>query len=241
MLAGEGLPSVVRSYVVAKASYSDYRAELRFDFWFSCAYCSISEAEAFAIPFQIDHFAPQVGGGLVDVHAYENLMWCCGPCNRSKSNVWPDEELQALGYRYLRPDRDCFIQHFKLQGVRLVPQTPPAEFTHNVLNLDRAVLRSVRELRSRIVQNAEAIANGLHQLIGRRIDTLRPDARLVFEDARKTAMSAVQRLEEDLVQASDIRLINQSPLPVFEGADKEQTKRRREYLAGLNALVPKIE
>lgn len=240
MIAGAGLPSVVRSTVVKKAAYSDYRMELRFDFWFSCAYCSISEAEAYTIPFQIDHFAPQVGGGLVDVHAYENLMWSCGPCNISKSNVWPDAQLSALGYRYLRPDQDCFATHFKLQGVRIVPQSKPAEFTHEVLNLDRGVLRAVRELRARIVDNGDAIAHGLHQLIGKRLDSLRPDARALFEDARKTALSAVKKLEEDIVQASDIRLINKSPLPVFE-VDKAQTKRRRDYLKSLNALIPKSD
>lgn len=240
MAPGAGLPSVVRSVVAVQPSYLQYRGDLRFDFWFSCAYCTISEAEACGIAFEIDHFSPQVGGTVTNVHAYDNLMWACGPCNGAKSNVWLSPAHQALGYRYLRPDEDCFDDHFEAKGVRLVPLTTPARFTHEVLNLDRGVLRTVREIRQRIFQNSAVLTTGLNALKGRKLDSLRPEARLRFEEARRTALDAVAKLSKELVEASDIRLLTKSPLPVYGPPDKEQTRRRRAFLKSVKALVPEI-
>jgi len=39
----------VRREVTKKSNYQDYREDLRYDFWYSCAYCSITELEAMGI------------------------------------------------------------------------------------------------------------------------------------------------------------------------------------------------
>jgi Restriction endonuclease len=91
---------VVRSVVIPNRPYGDYLQNLRYDFWFSCAYCSIAEAEAVGISFEIDHYEPQ-STEVLHVHDYSNLMYSCSPCNLSKSNIWTSPEQQAQGLRFL--------------------------------------------------------------------------------------------------------------------------------------------
>jgi uncharacterized protein (TIGR02646 family) len=79
---------VVRRSAPQRASYSEYREDLRIDFWFACAYCTICESEAAGIAFAIDHYEPQAA--RPDLSAdYANLMWSCQQCNRYKSDVNP--------------------------------------------------------------------------------------------------------------------------------------------------------
>lgn len=237
MTSGIGTPSVVRSVVQFKANYRAYVPELRYDFWFSCAYCTITEAEACGITFEVDHYSPQVGGNLINVNVYSNLMWCCSDCNGLKSNFEFSPALQAKGYRFVRPDQDCFLDHFELNGIQLKPKTEPARFTHRILRLDRAVLRRIRELREQIYGNSALLVKGLSELKSRRMDSLNTEGRLRFEDAKKTAIGAVARLKEEIIEASDVRKLSASPLPVFQPVDKDQNKARRDYLAEIKALA----
>ncbi|MGC1294505.1 MAG: hypothetical protein WA869_05640 [Alloacidobacterium sp.] len=50
---------VERSVVPKGLQYGNYKKYLRYDFMYSCAYCSMSEAEAQAIRFTIDHYEPR--------------------------------------------------------------------------------------------------------------------------------------------------------------------------------------
>lgn len=145
--------------------------------------------------------------------------------------------MQAKGYRFVRPDQDCFLDHFELNGIQLKPKTEPARFTHRILRLDRAVLRRIRELREQIYGNSALLVKGLSELKSRRMDSLNTEGRLRFEDAKKTAIGAVARLKEEIIQASDVRKLSASPLPVFQPVDKDQNKARRDYLAEVKALA----
>jgi hypothetical protein len=74
---------VTRSTVPPGLKYSEYRQTLRHDFIYSCAYCTMSEAEAQAIRFVIDHYEPRnARPDLID--DYENLMYSCDECNDRK-------------------------------------------------------------------------------------------------------------------------------------------------------------
>jgi hypothetical protein len=51
---------VVRSEVPPDKPYSEYRPWLRNDFFYSCGYCTMSEAEAQALRFTIDTMSPKM-------------------------------------------------------------------------------------------------------------------------------------------------------------------------------------
>jgi hypothetical protein len=70
---------VTRSAVPTDMKYPGYRQHLRCDFFFSCAYCTMTEAEAQAIRMTIDHYEPR--GARPDLeNDYANLMYACDTC-----------------------------------------------------------------------------------------------------------------------------------------------------------------
>src|SRR2546429_8505983 len=88
-------PPVTRSSPGLKTPSTAYRQDLRTDFCFSCAYCTISEEEAHGISFEIDHYQPQQHGGT---HAYDNLLYACDTCNNQwKRGIWPNASMRAAG------------------------------------------------------------------------------------------------------------------------------------------------
>lgn len=96
---------VTRSEVPACLPYSEYRPYLRYDFICSCAYCTMTESEAQAIRFTIDHYHPQnARPDLID--EYSNLMYACDECNTRKGDRYPPTSAQTNGIRFFRPDQD---------------------------------------------------------------------------------------------------------------------------------------
>lgn len=235
-----GVPSVVRSNVAAASNYTKNRDVLRFDFWYSCAYCSLTEVEAQSIRFEIDHFVPQAEDSSEDVHDYSNLMWCCEKCNNKKRAEWPTTHLQSMGYRYLRPDADCFPDHLELDGVHLKDLTLAGKYTCEVLILNSSSLVKLRQLRERIFRNNVAIAHGLRAVSAKRLDAIKPDSRSSFDDARKTLELNAGQISKELDEIAIIREMNKSPLLVYDDSDegKARTQGRREFLKSIKAILP---
>lgn len=228
-----GLPPVVRSKVPPRASYSDYREELRWDFWFSCAYCTLSEAEAAAIGFQIDHFEPQDPQN----DSYENLMWSCQRCNRHKSNIWPPPQVLQKGYRYIRPDSDYPDDHLRLDGLDLRWMTLPGEFTVRTLRLNRKQLKDLREIRRRLYKSKLAVAHGLQVLTRFNADKLKREGRHKFREALLSAKVQATLLDEAEQRMALVRSINRSAQIDPEPTDKKEAVERREYLKSIGAIV----
>lgn len=223
-------PVVVRSPVPVMGTYANYREYLRFDFFFSCAYCNIAETEAQGVGFQIDHFVPQVHGGTND---YDNLMWSCQICNRAKSAIWPNDEERDAGFRYIRPDLENPIDHYALSESWLISTSTPGEFTVEVLFLNRPMMRLVREARAKMQKASETIIGGLQQLGRVRVDHLKADARTRFLASKERALAQFERLKE--VGESDliVRVLNYSPILDPDPEVRKRNQTRREYLKGI--------
>jgi hypothetical protein len=231
------MPNVSRSVVPAETAYGHYREFLRFDFWYSCAYCSLSEIEATGVGFEIDHFEPQkVSPDKID--KYDNLVWSCAVCNRSKSAIWPTDAHQAMGFRYIRPDVDDLDEHYELSGLRLDPKSKAGEWTINMLILNKAFYRTIRELRHRLKVSSAEIVGGMQALESVRIDNLRQEQRHAFVSASQKVLDQFKKLgardEKDLI----VRVLNHSPLLDMDENRVAQVKARKAYLHSLNALVP---
>lgn len=86
--------------------HTRYRALLRRDFQYRCAYCLTHEhylgGEAGGT---IDHHRPRQGPHARPdlVSAYSNLYWTCRECNDNKSDTWPDPEDYERGLKFLDP------------------------------------------------------------------------------------------------------------------------------------------
>lgn len=228
-------PLVVRSTVEPGLPYSEYRESLRYDFYYSCAYCTITEYEASGIRFTIDHYVPQ-GNEDVDVHAYDNLMYACDECNLRKGNRHPPSSAQAEGYRFFRPDKDALLDHFSASGIRVEHVTNTGFFTINALDLNRQSLMRLREYRERIAQTHEFVVAGIHALRHVRIDRFPPHVRSHILAAIKSAQEAANEREEEI--ETTLREFAKSTLLDKDPEAAERAKARARELDQMKALHP---
>lgn len=162
-------------------AYESYREQLRRDFRYRCAYCLTLEGHnGGAANYCIDHFRPRGGSfGHPDLtNEYANLYWCCRECNEIKGDAWPDQELQAQGFRFLDPCRpeDDHDLHWRVHPDGfLEPFTPPGGFTIEYLRLNRPTLVYRRQQIMAFWQAAEEIELSLRQ-------PLSPTERKILED-----------------------------------------------------------
>jgi hypothetical protein len=197
----------------------------------------MSEAEAQAVRFTIDHYEPKKARpDLVD--AYHNLMYCCDECNLRKGDRCPPADARANGFRFFRPDSDYRRDHFKRSGQLLEPTSNVGTYSIHALDLNRKALRTLRELRERLTECDEHIEEGISALRRFPIDRLPPDIRnKALKYIRQTA-----NMRDDLVNAIEqiLREYAKSPLleeesePEFE----ERTRERRASLREVEALFP---
>lgn len=144
--------------------YTEYRALLRQDFHYRCAYCLTHEyfvgGEAGCT---IDHHRPRRGPhARPDLLAeYTNLYWCCRECNENKGDIWPSPEEYTCGYRFLDPcqPEDDHDRHWHvLPDGTLDPLTPTGEYTIERLKLWRPQLQHYRAWCQRFATERQQIA-----------------------------------------------------------------------------------
>jgi 5-methylcytosine-specific restriction endonuclease McrA len=162
---------ITRTSVTPGKPYTEYRDDLRYDFFHSCAYCTIAEAEAQAIRFTIDHYEPQKARPDL-VNEYANLMYSCDECNRRKGDRCPPPVARASGNRFFRPDEDVYGEHFEKQNALLTHKSEVGNFTIAALDLNRLGLRRLRELRVRLKQCDAQVLGGILALRKFPIDQL---------------------------------------------------------------------
>lgn len=226
-------PSVVRSQVAVQSNHHAYKPDLREDFHFACAYCSLSESEARGIAFEIEHYIPVTHPeGKSHAATYENLMWSCAQCNGAKSNDFPSAGLLDKCLRYYRADWEAFADTFELDGDELKGRSPVGDFSINALCLNASSQQRLRQLRRQILDDEDHIAEGLSFLFGVSLDTINRDARFRYKGILK-------KLEEQAtLQQSDVRRLiheaNQSPL--LGHTRTEALAARRDYFQQIGLL-----
>lgn len=230
-------PVVVRRNVPVRADYSEYRQDLRFDFWYACAYCSIAETEALGIGFHIDHYVPHTVDSTLK-HAYSNLMWGCARCNRNKTNYFPNATQTQMGYVIIRVDQDDPRRHYQLNGEELKDLTPTGNFNILMLNLNCLEHKRLRRLRKRLWNAQCIIANGIVGLFDLRLDELPQKIRPHLQRLREQTAEDLTGLEDDL--GAIIRALSHSEL-LDPDPDHEATIRiRKQYLDSIKAITPKL-
>jgi 5-methylcytosine-specific restriction endonuclease McrA len=162
---------VTRSKVPEVREYGEYKPYLRRDFFHSCAYCTMTEAEAQSVRFTIDHYEPQNARPDL-VKEYSNLMWSCDMCNTRKGDRTPPPNARTNGVRYFRPDFDRHKDHYESNGERLRERTSIGYFTIEALDLNRLALRRIRGLRGRLMACDRYVVAGIAALREIRVDQL---------------------------------------------------------------------
>jgi uncharacterized protein (TIGR02646 family) len=128
-----------------RKDYRLFRLAVREDFHETCAYCLLSERWAAGVEnFELDHFRPRAVFPQLLLNYY-NLYWSCHVCNRIKHALWPSPALQQRGITFVDLCVDNFDDHFlEDPSGRWLPRTPSAEYTIDVLRLNRPHLVTLR-------------------------------------------------------------------------------------------------
>lgn len=229
---------VSRSSVPALQDYGEYRPYLRYDFYFACAYCTTTEAEAWAVRFTIDHYEPRsVRPDLVN--EYSNLMWSCDVCNMRKSDRTPPANAREKGFRFFRPDIDRYCDHFASNGERLKELSPIGYFSLEALDLNRLALRRLRGLRRRLFDCDRYVAEGIAALRRTRIDNLPKN---IVKSKVVASIQKADKMAEKLADSLDDLLRDFAKSPLLD-EDPEATQRLQERgtkLKDLEAMYPGI-
>jgi hypothetical protein len=228
-------PSVTRSQVPSGRPYHEYKPFLQQDFLCSCAYCTMSEAEAQAIRFTIDHYEPRkIRPDLQDI--YHNLMYACDECNRRKGDRSPPPEAREAGHRFFRPDHDVHSSHFTAAGIRLEAKTNTGKYSILALDLNRQGLRRLRELRQRLIHCEVLAAQGVRGLLSYPIDRLPPEVRAKALVARRSVATMqtkiVSEIEDILMAYARSSVLDDEP------KSEEEIRERAEALKSIEGLYP---
>lgn len=226
---------VVRGTVTPSNSYQAYRPSLRRDFWYSCAYCTMSEVESYAVGFQIDHYLPQSAHPELSSE-YSNLYWACQPCNRNKGGYSPTREESTAGRAFIRADvehpRDHLADSDDDSG-EWIPLTPKGTFNIDWLDLNRPGMARLRRVRRSLAASYVQITFGVTDILAHGVDAVRREhkgylARL-HRDAQSLAHQWEQGVEDYIRQCLASPLIDDAP------------PARRRHLQEEGALVPGLK
>jgi hypothetical protein len=218
------LPAVVRSKDLPVVSgYKDYLPVLRRDFLYSCAYCTITEAEAKAKGMSIDHYEPVTARPDLE-HEYNNLMYVCEVCNSLKGDRTPPESARNAGIRFFKADEDVRSEHFKPSGMRVEGTTKAGEYTVDAVDLNREGLRRIRALRRTLLDNEHFVAEGVAALASFPFDRIGPQVR----GEALAAINEALKITEDAFDDFDQLLMEfaKSPLLIDEETEEERTRNK---------------
>ena len=223
---------IERSTVPLGLSYDEYREQLRYDFFYSCAYCTMFETEAHAIRFTIDHYEPQ--NARQDLRdEYTNLMWACDVCNTMKGDRCPPQSARAAGYRFFRPDEDVRGHHFRSSGIRVEPKTNVGYFTIEAVELNRESLLRLRRIRQQLYDIAPLVDGGVLSLRKFPIDRIPPGIRGRAVAAINRMQRVASKFESDIDGL--LRDFARSAL-IDPDTSPDAEKKTKERLAKLNEL-----
>lgn len=235
-------PTVVRSKDAPPGlPYGDYRKYLRYDFYYSCAYCSMSECEAHGISFEIDHYEPVSAAASfkgTDLNAYENLMYSCEICNGRKSDICPPPEARKNGLRFFRIDMEPRSDHFRLEGNELVGTTEVGRFTIDYVDLNREGLKKLRDIRRNLYEYEGVVSEGIIALANFAIDRLSPEMRIRALAAINKAIATTEKVFSNLDEA--LIAFAQSDVLVDElsAEAEEKNKERLARIRKQEAMYP---
>jgi 5-methylcytosine-specific restriction endonuclease McrA len=234
-------PRVTRSSVPEGKPYFEYKEYLRLDFLCSCAYCTMSEAEAQAIRFTIDHYEPRKSRPDLE-NSYDNLTYACDECNRLKGDRSPPPDAREDGVRFFRPDHDSRSDHFETFDMRVESKTNTGRYSILALGLNRNSLRRIRQIRTRLDKCDQFIADGVLGLRNFSIDRLPRHVRAKALTAIRTVIMADEKLgdavDDILIRYAGSPLLGTGSDLVADGWDRAKELKSIEGLYAGNWRAP---
>ncbi|MBN8634059.1 MAG: HNH endonuclease [Anaerolineae bacterium] len=99
-----------------------------------CEYCRISRADH-VLPFEIDHIISEKHRGKTEL---DNLCLSCWDCNHAKGSDIASVDSETGKPTFLfHPRLHNWNEHFRLEGVHIIPLTPEGRVTEFLLQLNK--------------------------------------------------------------------------------------------------------
>lgn len=236
-------PVFIRSKPPAYNNYHKYKEFLREDFGWTCAYCYMTEDEAKAIGFSIDHYFPQSQYKNL-INDYDNLYWVCNACQNNKRDEITSQEQYDLGYDFIRPDLEHPFEHLVIEGNEVDHLTKKGHYHRVVLRLNDPRLKLIREKRREQFDNDNYIMLRLNDFynVFKKIQ-FPPDKKSKYYKIYKEIKTIVKLINEQIeierMEAKELRKVNKSHLIDTNKKEKEkQLKQRRSFLNEIKAKTP---
>jgi hypothetical protein len=195
-----------------RLGYQGYRACLRWEFGFTCAFCLLHEADFSEHGTEgmglmgVEHFDPV--GEQGDVNDYENCYYSCRFCNGSRSKR---PVLGPFDRRLLEPCSHAWADHFRMTpDGYLLPVSGDwnAAYTYAAYDLDDPRKVEIRRARRRSIESCL-------QILRDGADLLRPILSLLSEESLEER-DRLLRIAEQLRRGMDQALTNlrrYAPIP----------------------------
>ncbi len=122
------IPATLRQLVIERANNH-------------CEYCGIAQAGQVAT-FHIDHIVPMVANGETTA---ENLALACVSCSLRKGSRQKIKDAETgIEVLFFHPRQQAWNENFSWDGVRIVGLTTVGRATIAALDLNRAMMLSIR-------------------------------------------------------------------------------------------------
>lgn len=109
-----------------------------------CEYCRLPGNSAPFLTFHVEHVQSQQH---IDDDSLENLALACPDCNRHKGpNLTSIDPVTRDVVPLFHPRKDCWSDHFRLDGATIVGLTPTGVVTARLLNMNSPERIRIREL-----------------------------------------------------------------------------------------------
>lgn len=151
--------------VPPSTGYRKYRACLRWDFGFRCAFCLVHEIDLFKHGAEgmglttVEHFEPRSLAPELE-NDYANCFYACSLCNRSRSNLPRLSPTSAA--RLLDPTVDEWGSHFRIYNDSLLPEGSDAnaEYTRDAYDLNEPRKVAMRQDRRENIEYCLRVLRG---------------------------------------------------------------------------------
>lgn len=137
---------------IAKKSknYRKHKSALRKEFSYSCSYCNIREPElGGSESFWIDHYRPKSKFPHL-INDYNNLLYSCRICNRTKGNYWPNFAEELFDKIVLNPRNDAIDKHINKASHNWKGNTKQGAWNIEFMKLSSPSLIKTRKDREKI-------------------------------------------------------------------------------------------
>lgn len=149
----------------AKRSYRDFRQCLRWEFGFSCCVCLAHETDLFehgvegTALMHVEHREPR-STDPGSASRYSNCLLVCRLCNLARGAL---PLRSPSGAHLLGPTEVAWVDHFDLDGDRLIPRAGDSDalYTHEAYDLDDPMKVAMRQFRrTRLTEWLQVLKNG---------------------------------------------------------------------------------